>query len=106
MTAIEIINQLEKDRVQITLSTSGKIQVTGEQKAVSFWVPLVRENKAAIVQLLKKRAVPNQCHGCNSFEVLSDMEPGCVVKLPEDSEWKEEWRQLRNVTKCPMGKWN
>jgi hypothetical protein len=100
MIASEILNQVGKDGVKIALSTSGKIKVIGEQKAVSFWVPLIRENKATLIELLKNYKVPIQCQECDAFETFSDMEPGCVVQLPEDSEWEDEWRRLKNVSRA------
>ena len=53
MTPATIIKQATADGVNLVLSDTGKIKVTGDQVAVNRWVALLQEHKASIIEALK-----------------------------------------------------
>jgi hypothetical protein len=53
MTPATIIREAQADGVSLTLSPAGTIKATGDGAAVSRWLALIREHKAAIVEALK-----------------------------------------------------
>jgi hypothetical protein len=53
MTPATIIREAQADGVSLTLSPAGTIKATGDGAAVSRWLAVIREHKAAIVEALK-----------------------------------------------------
>ena len=53
MSPTEIITQAADDGVLIALSPSGSISAKGVQSAIDRWLPAIRQNKAAIIKLLR-----------------------------------------------------
>ena len=59
MTAAEIIEWLESEYgVEVTLAPPGNLDVSGEEEALEKALPLVRERKAEIVDLLTRKQLP------------------------------------------------
>ena len=54
MTPAAIIAQAAADGVRLGLSSVGTIKATGDQAAVSRWLPVLRDHKPAIVAALQK----------------------------------------------------
>lgn len=52
MIAAEIINSASAGGLQLSVSPAGKIIASGDEEAVSRWLPLIRENKEGILALL------------------------------------------------------
>lgn len=52
MTPAQIIEQATADGVNLSLSAAGKIKASGEQEAVSRWLPAIHEHKPAVVKAL------------------------------------------------------
>jgi hypothetical protein len=53
MRPAEIIEGANADGVRLSLSPSGGISAKGGQPAIDRWLPMLRQNKAAIVSLLR-----------------------------------------------------
>lgn len=53
MTPEEIIDQAISEGLILTLSDDGNIKVAGDQSIIDKWLPLLREYKSGIVDLLK-----------------------------------------------------
>ena len=72
MTPAAIIKGAITDGVRLALSPAGTIKATGDQKAVSRWLPVIREHKPGIVAALRE---------------IGDVEP-----LPEsEAEARRQW---------------
>jgi hypothetical protein len=52
MTPSTIIQSSAREGVTLALSPSGTIKASGDQGAVSRWLPVVREHKSAIIKTL------------------------------------------------------
>jgi len=52
MNPATIIQSAAGEGVRLALSTSGTIKASGDQGAVSRWLPVVREHKSAIIKTL------------------------------------------------------
>jgi len=53
MTHLDTIQTAFSDGVKLSLSPAGKIEATGDPAAVSRWLPIIKEQKAAIVEALE-----------------------------------------------------
>ncbi|HKB59831.1 MAG TPA: hypothetical protein VKC56_07260 [Gallionellaceae bacterium] len=53
MNAHVVIQQAQADGVTLTMSRTGKVTVSGDNAAVDRWLPLLREHKPEIIDLLK-----------------------------------------------------
>ena len=53
MSPAEIIEQATVEGVILTLPPRGTNKATGEQSAIDKWLPTIRDNKAAIITVLK-----------------------------------------------------
>lgn len=53
MTPAAIIEQVKADGVRLALSAGGKIKASGDQGAVTRWLPIIREHKPGIVAVLQ-----------------------------------------------------
>jgi hypothetical protein len=53
MSPIEVIERAAEGGVLIALSPSGRISAKGVQSAIDRWLPAIRQNKAAIIGLLR-----------------------------------------------------
>ena len=53
MSPVEVIERAAADGVLIALSLSGSISAKGVQSAIDRWLPAIRQNKAAIIRLLR-----------------------------------------------------
>jgi hypothetical protein len=53
MTPEAIIEQVAADGVRLALSDGGKIKASGDQGAVTRWLPIIREQKPGIVAALQ-----------------------------------------------------
>jgi hypothetical protein len=56
MTPAAIIEQAAAEGVSLTLSPSGTIKATGDQSAISRWLPIIKESKPAIIAMLSEPA--------------------------------------------------
>lgn len=54
MNAAEIIGGAKWEGVILALSPVGSITATGEQSAVDLWLPIIRDNKPAILRELQR----------------------------------------------------
>jgi hypothetical protein len=52
VTAATIIERMVADGVKLTITAAGTIKAKGPQDAVNRWLPLIRENKAALLETL------------------------------------------------------
>ena len=56
MSPADIVEQVEKEGVILTLSASGKLLAKGDSSAIDRWVSLMKQNKQAIItELLIQR---------------------------------------------------
>jgi hypothetical protein len=53
MTPAKIIREAQGDGVRLTLSQVGTIKAIGDGTAVNRWLPVIRERKAEIIDVLK-----------------------------------------------------
>lgn len=53
MTPEEIIHQTTFEELILTLADDGNIKVVGDQSIIDKWLPLLREHKTGIVELLR-----------------------------------------------------
>jgi hypothetical protein len=53
MSPTEVIERAAEGGVLIALSPSGRISAKGVQSAIDRWLPAIRQNKAAIIGLLR-----------------------------------------------------
>ena len=53
MSPTEVIERAAEGGVLIALSPSGRISAKGVQSAIDRWLPAIRQNKAAIIRLLR-----------------------------------------------------
>jgi hypothetical protein len=53
MSPAEVVERAAGDGVLIALSPSGGVSAKGVQSAVDRWLPAIRQNKAAIIRLLR-----------------------------------------------------
>ncbi len=58
MNPAAIIKEATADGVNFSLSLAGTIKATGEQTAVNRWLPIIRDNKPAIVAALRATNEP------------------------------------------------
>ena len=56
MNPVQIIHQATAEGVNLALSTDGKIKATGNDSALSRWIPVIREQKAAVITALEEWA--------------------------------------------------
>lgn len=97
----KILSQARRDGVIISTDGVGKIKLAGNQAAVETWLPVVVENKQALLKLIKEdreklSIVPALCRNCKQFGTiifLGERISGCVRQL-EDGPWLEEWKRL------------
>ena len=52
MNSAAVIKDAAADGVMLSLSSTGTVKANGDSAAVNRWLPLIREHKAAIVELL------------------------------------------------------
>jgi len=82
MTAAAIIKQARAEGVELRLSTSGKVKASGDQDAVSRWIPIIREHKPEILRALQaandelRRIVPIVCraYDCDPAEIVEALQ--------------------------------
>lgn len=58
MTPAVIIERATSDGLRLALSPAGTIKATGETAALNRWLPLIRDNKPGIVDILKESYDP------------------------------------------------
>lgn len=56
MTPAAIIREAQREGVNLTLSPVGAIKATGDGAVVNRWLPVIRERKAEIIDVLKAGA--------------------------------------------------
>lgn len=54
MNSAEIIECMAEDGVTLTICSDGKIEAVGDQDTINEWLPLIRQHKSEIVELLKQ----------------------------------------------------
>jgi hypothetical protein len=93
MTPAKIIKEAAADGVNLGLSSSGTIKATGDQAAVTRWLPKIREQKAAIVEMLREAGndpvKPTQADGrMNKMidQLGGDLGPGYAMEAHHDVE--------------------
>jgi hypothetical protein len=79
MTPAAIIKEAMADGVNLVLSHGGTIRATGEQVAVNHWLPIIRDNKSAIVSILR---VANASQWREFESLLAIVGP--AYRTPED----------------------
>jgi hypothetical protein len=52
MKPAAIIHQAAADGVSLTLISSGNIKLSGSRAAVNQWIPVIRDNKAELIEAL------------------------------------------------------
>ena len=85
MTPAAIIKGAIADGVRLALSPAGTIKATGDQKAVSRWLPVIREHKPGIVAALQE---------------IGDVEP-----LPESEAEARRQRVLELLAENPSARY-
>lgn len=56
MNPADIINYAAADGVTLTICSDGNMKATGDQDIIGEWLPLIRQHKSEIVELLKQGA--------------------------------------------------
>jgi hypothetical protein len=77
MNTAKIIHEAEADGVHLALSATGTLKAIGDGERVAYWLPTIREHKAAIVALLS--AYPD---AGESEPAANDHEPAITYSLP------------------------
>src|SRR5687768_6576135 len=54
MSPSDIIDLAAADGVALTICSDGTMKAVGDQDIIAEWLPLIREHKSAIVELLKQ----------------------------------------------------
>lgn len=57
MTAADILESAAFDNVVVALFDDGKAHITGDPAAISEWLPVLREHKAAILRELRHQKI-------------------------------------------------
>ena len=52
MTPAEVIRRASLDGVSLSVSPGGNVKASGNKEALARWLPLIRESKAGVVDLL------------------------------------------------------
>jgi hypothetical protein len=92
MTPMAIIQEAAADGVALTRSPAGTLKVTGAQAAVTRWLPVIRENKPAILVALEGAAdglpLPDSAAEARRRRVLGMLEarPGIRYAVLTDLE--------------------
>lgn len=60
MNTAEVIERLESEGVNLTLTSSGGLDISGDKEAVERMLPFLRNHKAEIVDLLARGSLANQ----------------------------------------------
>lgn len=63
MSAAELIKQVAKDGVTLSLSSAGKIRALGEPSAVNRWLPMLQRRRDELTELLRKETRPTKAEG-------------------------------------------
>lgn len=104
MIQTEIIQQALADGVLISVDGLENLELTGDEAAIDKWLPVIRENKVALLKELSpvKDASPSVCQNCprlESVEIMGRMVAGCLYQAPEP--YTDGWRRLpADMTKC------
>ena len=75
MTPASILREAAADGVNLVLSPSGTIMAKGDQAAVSRWIPVIRQHKPQIIEVLREAAndlLPETRHDILEFFQLGD----------------------------------
>ena len=54
MTTVDILEHANAEGVVLTLSSAGAIKVAGDQPVVDKWLPIIRDHKPELVQVLRE----------------------------------------------------
>ena len=54
MTPVDILEHATAEGVALTLSLAGAITVAGDQPVVDKWLPIIRDHKPELVQVLRE----------------------------------------------------
>lgn len=68
MNATQIIQSCDFDGVRLTLTPEGKLHYSGDPVLIAEWLPILRTNKSAIVEVLHRER--------RHAKVLKMLEPG------------------------------
>lgn len=71
MTPAAIIKQATADGVRLALSPTGTIKATGNQAAVTRWLPLIREHKPELLAALQADTLPDPAAEVRRQRVLA-----------------------------------
>lgn len=71
MTPAAIIKQATADGVRLALSPTGTIKATGNQAAVTRWLPLIREHKPELLAALQADNLPDPAAEVRRQRVLA-----------------------------------
>ena len=100
----ELLTRLRAEGIHLTLSSEGKLEVTGEKKTVAKYLPLLREHKAELMAMLAGQ-LPEWCvPGCKNYEEINLPRKGLTAGCIRHESDIEEWRRLDRMTACPT--WN
>jgi hypothetical protein len=93
MTPATIIRGARADGVGLALSLSGTIKATGNGAAVAWWLPAIREHKAAILEALKVGAgdmtpmTADEDRGIRAWLALIDeADPATIAEVISQSQ--------------------
>jgi hypothetical protein len=100
MTGAAIIREAAADGVSLALSPAGTIKATGDQVAVSRWLPVLREHKAAILaELGRPEPLPRLPRGLGGYTTpgvppLGDCELARQIRsMPKDDHVPADLRE-------------
>lgn len=101
MTVIEIIKSALSDGIILSINEAGKLKIEGDKQPIERWLPIIRENKTAILAALSPRPgrtenTPPPCQNCKRLEIIKIMGehvPGCLYPI-KTGEWREGWKRL------------
>jgi len=101
MTPATILRDAQADGVMLALSPSGNIKATGDRVAVNRWLSMIREHKAAIIDVLKVRtgdttAVPMSAKEETAIRAwlaqIEETDPATIAGVIEQSQRDAEAR--------------
>ena len=73
MTPATIIKQAKADGVSLALSQTGSIKAIGNEQAITRWIPLIRERKAELLDVL--RNTPDELEILAWMESIGETDP-------------------------------
>ncbi len=101
MNPAAIIKDATADGVNLALSPTGTIKATGEQAAVNRWLPIIRDNKPAIVATLRAANEPVDPEAIEERAAIMEYDGGLSREEAEALAHAMQTRRMRERGEIP-----